>query len=49
MVPNAVPSWMEVRAPMTMEPVSPRSTACGQIDDSGPIVTEPITVASGWT
>ena len=44
-----VPSWIDVRAPMTIPPGSPRSTAVGQIDDSGPIVTAPITTASGWT
>ena len=43
------PSWIEVRAPMVMLPLSPRSTADGQTDDSGPITTEPITTASGWT
>ena len=44
-----VPSWIDVRAPMTIPPGSPRSTALGQTDDSGPIVTSPITTASGWT
>ena len=29
-----VPSWIDVRAPMTMPPGSPRSTALGQTDDS---------------
>ena len=38
-----------VRAPMWISPSSARSTALGQIDDSGPIVTAPITTASGWT
>ena len=43
------PSWIEVRAPMRMPPLSPRSTAPGQIDDSAPISTSPMTTASGWT
>ena len=29
------PSWIDVRAPMTMWPSSPRSTALGHTDDSG--------------
>ena len=29
------PSWIDVRAPITMRLWSPRSTACGQIVDSG--------------
>ena len=43
------PSWMLVRAPTSIRPSSPRSTAVGQTDDSAPIVTLPITTASGWT
>ena len=42
-------SWMLVRAPTWISPSSPRSTAPGQIELSGPIVTAPITTASGWT
>ena len=38
-----------VRAPMVISPPSPRRTAPGQTDDSAPMVTDPITVASGWT
>ncbi len=41
------PSWMEVRAPMWISPSSPRSTAPGQMLASAPIVTDPITTASG--
>ena len=43
------PSWIEVRSPMRMPPLSPRSTAQGQMLDSAPISTSPITTASGWT
>ena len=43
------PSWIEVRSPTTMVPLSPRSTAWGQTDDSAPMVTLPMTVASGCT
>ena len=43
------PSWMLVRAPTSIRPSSPRSTAVGQTVDSAPIVTLPITTASGWT
>jgi hypothetical protein len=44
------PSWIEVRAPMWI-PVStsPRTTACGQTLDRAPIVTRPMTTASGCT
>ena len=45
---TTVPSWMDVRAPITMPPGSPRSTALGHTDDSAPMVTWPITTASGW-
>ena len=38
-----------VRAPMRISPPSPRSTAPGQIDDCDPMVTAPITMASGCT
>ena len=31
------PSWIDVRAPMRMSPSSPRSTAHGHTDDSGPM------------
>ena len=32
-----------------ISPLSPRSTAPGQIEASGPIVTAPMITASGWT
>src|SRR6185437_16077948 len=44
-----VPSCTDVRAPTVMKPWSPRSTAPGQTEASGPIVTRPITTASGAT
>src|SRR6185437_7470671 len=44
-----VPSCTEVRAPTVMYPWSPRSTAPGHTDASGPMVTRPITTASGAT
>ena len=31
---TTVPSWIDVRAPITMPPGSPRSTADGHTDDS---------------
>ena len=40
------PSWMLVRAPISIEWTSPRTTAVGQIDESSPIVTLPITTAA---
>ena len=43
------PSWIDVRSPTVMPPLSPRSTAQGQIEDSAPISTSPMTTASGWT
>jgi len=43
------PSWIEVRAPMMIGASSARSTAPGQIELSAPMVTEPITTASGET
>ncbi len=46
---TTVPSWIDVRAPMAIRPSSPRSTALGHTDASGPIVTSPITTASGCT
>ncbi len=46
---TTVPSWIEVRAPIVIPPLSPRSTAHGQIDASAPISTSPITTASGCT
>ncbi len=46
---TTVPSWIEVRSPMVMLPRSPRSTAQGQIDESAPMVTSPITAAWGCT
>ena len=46
---STLPSWMLVRAPMRISPSSARSTACGQTELSGPICTEPMTTASGWT
>ena len=46
---TTVPSWIEVRAPTVMGAPSPRSTAVGQTDASAPMVTAPITTASGWT
>jgi hypothetical protein len=42
-----VPSWTEVRAPTTIGPLSPRSTAVGHTELCSPIVTSPITTASG--
>ena len=45
---TTVPSCTEVRAPTTMPPGSPRSTAHGHTEASAPIVTSPITTASGW-
>ena len=44
-----VPSWIEVRAPISIQPWSPRSTAHGHTDASGPMRTRPMTTASGWT
>ena len=44
-----VPSCTEVRAPTSIRPWSPRSTAHGQTDASGPMLTRPMTTASGWT
>ena len=44
-----VPSWTEERAPMVMVPKSPRRTVHAHTVDSGPMVTSPITTASGWT
>src|SRR5215470_4585817 len=46
---TTVPSCTEVRAPTVIVPWSPRSTAPGQTDASGPIVTLPMTTASGAT
>jgi carbonic anhydrase/acetyltransferase-like protein (isoleucine patch superfamily) len=46
---TTVPSWIEVLAPTVIVPWSPRSTAQGQTDACGPIVTRPITTASGAT
>ena len=43
------PSCTLVRAPMKISPSSPRSTAPGQIELLAPIVTDPITTASGCT
>ena len=45
---STVPSWMLVRAPIRIEPSSPRSTAPGHTELSGPMRTEPMTTASGW-
>ena len=44
-----VPSWTDERSPIPMWPKSPRSTAPGHTVASEPIVTSPITTASGWT
>ena len=46
---STVQSWMLERAPTWISPSSPRSTASGQIELSGPIVTAPMITASGWT
>ena len=46
---STLQSWMLVRAPMRISPSSPRSTAFGHTELSGPICTEPMTTASGWT
>ena len=46
---TTVPSWIEVRAPTSMLPWSPRSTAHGQTDASAPRRTFPMITASGWT
>src|SRR6516165_4184060 len=43
-----VPSWMDEPAPIVMVPKSPRKTACGHTLDSAPMVTSPMTTASGW-
>ena len=43
------PSCTLLRGPISIRPSSPRSTAVGQIDASAPIVTLPITTASGCT
>ncbi len=45
---RTLPSWMLVRAPMRISPSSPRSTALGHTELSGPMVTEPMMTASGW-
>ncbi len=42
-------SWMLVRSPTITSPSSPRSTAPGQMDESAPTVTAPISTASGCT
>ena len=42
-----VPSWMLVRAPMRMMPMSPRTRQWNQIPVSDPITTSPITAAVG--
>jgi hypothetical protein len=44
-----VPSWIDVRAPTVIGAPSPRSTAPGHTDASGPMRTSPISTASGWT
>ena len=46
---TTVPSCTDVRAPTSIRPWSPRSTAHGHTDASGPILTWPMTTASGWT
>ena len=46
---TTVPSCTDVRAPTSIRPWSPRSTAHGQTDASGPMLTRPMTTASGWT
>jgi hypothetical protein len=46
---TTVPSWMLVPDPIRIWPSSPRSTAWGQIEDSAPMVTEPMITASGCT
>ena len=46
---STLPSCTLVRAPMTTWPSSPRSTALGHTDDSGPMRTSPMTTASGCT
>lgn len=43
------PSWIELRPPMVMAVPSPRSTAPGHTDASGPSVTLPMSTASGCT
>ena len=42
-----VPSWMLVRAPMRMMPMSPRTRQWNQMPVSAPITTSPITAAVG--
>ena len=46
---STVQSWMLVRAPMRISPSSPRRTALGHTELSGPMRTDPMTTASGWT
>ncbi len=46
---TTVPSCTDVRAPTSIRPWSPRSTAHGQTDASAPMLTRPMTTASGWT
>ncbi len=46
---TTVPSWIEVRAPISIVPWSPRSTAHGQTDASAATRTFPMITASGWT
>ena len=46
---RTLPSWTDVWAPTTTRPVSPRSTAVGQIEASAPTITSPMMTASGWT
>ncbi len=46
---STLPSCTLDPAPMWISPSSPRSTALGHTDDLGPIVTEPMITASGWT
>jgi hypothetical protein len=43
------PSCTDVRAPIVIGLVSPRSTAPGHTDAWAPMVTSPINTASGWT
>lgn len=43
------PSWIEVRAPISIRLESPRKTAHGPMKDSSPTDTSPIMTASGCT
>ena len=46
---TTVPSCTDVRAPTTIEPLSPRSTVVAHTELCSPMVTSPMITASGCT